>query len=114
MIVKLTPKEVEALAQEVRARRIELIEVCVPETNPRETSETDVTSMFPKMTIKDILETFNFTLTPKVIIANGAQNVLRFNARDPEELRNALENFGNETVKEFLVYPEENYLYVKF
>lgn len=66
------------------------------------------------MTIKDILETFNFTLTPKVIIANGAQNVLRFNARDPEELRNALENFGNEIVKEFLVYPEENYLYVKF
>lgn len=114
MIVKLTPKEVEALVQEARAHGIELTEVCVPETNPRETSDTDVTSMFPKMTIKDILETFNFTLTPKVIIANEAQNVLRFNARDPEELRNALEEYGSKEIKEFLVYPEENYLYVKF
>lgn len=66
------------------------------------------------MTIKDILRLYDFTLTSKVIIANGVQNVKRFNARDPEELRNALENFGNEIVKEFLVYPEENYLYVKF
>jgi len=65
------------------------------------------------MTIKDILELYDFTLTPKVIIANGAQNVKRFNARDPEELRNALEEYGSKEVKEFLVYPEENYLYVR-
>lgn len=114
MIVKLTPKDVETLAQEARSHGIELTEVCVPEINLRETFNTDVTSMLPKITIKDILENFNFTLTPKVIIANGAQNVLRFNARDPKELRNALEEYGSKEVKEFLVYPEENYLYVKF
>lgn len=114
MIVKLTPKDVEALAQEARAHGIELTEVCVPEINPREVSERDIESTYPKMTIKDILETFNFTLTPEVIIANEAQNVLRFNARDPEEFRDALEKYGSKEVKEFLVYPEENYLYVTF
>ena len=57
-MIKLNPKDVEALAQEARSHGIELTEVRTPEINLREVSERDIESMYTKMSFKYILEPY--------------------------------------------------------
>lgn len=64
------------------------------------------------MNVKDLLNTYQFGLTLKVIISRESMNLEKVSdIRD--SLDDLIEKYGEETVGYFMVYPEENYLYIR-
>lgn len=62
------------------------------------------------MKVKDILNTYDFKHLLKVIIAEGSQNVLKFNPQ--KEV--CSENLQDKEVQTFYVDCEHQYLYIRF